>query len=349
MSCSLSRDQAGDGQETTRDGVQRHLYLMLEDWHSGYSIRKVSLPSSSGEDALSLPRPIMHVTVPREPQLKYISHAFGTKIVVVPVDLYERAPVVDVLEPSVMLSPGPGTRVCPILIPVGDDKLFYIDIDSFEVFCWPTKLPSDLLWKQLPLYPFDRVYVSSYAVQPDEAILVSTKEGATEETFIFNPKDGVWKSYGNWALPFTDCGHYDPSLDAFVGLSTDDPETRGYLYSCSVVSSDTGSNVPIIKRSKEKVYSKNPDENHDSATLIYMRRGRYCLAECVSVCVNDSSRQGLLYKYRLMTFYLMYGMDGDLEIIDSRVSYYNLPPEATSGRFRQEPLAFWLGNAEIMS
>ena len=75
--------------------------------------------------------------------------------------------------------------------------------------------------KDLPLPPFDSMDVSSYAVQPDGCILVSTKRGTT---FILDTEEYVWKLYSNFVFPFTGRGHYDTSLEGFVGLSKD-PET----------------------------------------------------------------------------------------------------------------------------
>ncbi|CAL4929814.1 unnamed protein product [Urochloa decumbens] len=301
-----------------RDDVRRqqHLYLLLDDWHSGYSVRKVRLPSSrSGEGAeQSLPRPFMHFVVPRG-TLTYTTSAFGTKIMVVNLGM-DQAPVVDVLECSVLFSPGPNQRCCPIFFPVSDDKLFFMDVDSFEICRWSMKHPTDLPWNVLSPVPFDRLYVSSYAVQPDVAIIVSTKQGATAETYVF------------------DVNEY--------------PETLGYLYSCSVTSTDIGNGCssPTMKRSREKVYSMNPAEKHVKATLVYMMgRGKFCLVECIFI--DDASagqelRRGR-YMYRLMTFSLGYDMEGELKLEHCRVCYYNLPREATTDHIlRHDPMVFWL-------
>ncbi|CAL4939131.1 unnamed protein product [Urochloa decumbens] len=303
-----------------RDGFRRrHLYVVLEDWHSGYSIRKVNLPSRSSESTARLPQALLHVAVPTLGSLKYMTPAFGTKIVVLQLGLDVNTPLVDVLERSVTYASGPCTRTCcPIFIPVSDNKLFVMDVHSFESCCWSRTHPSDLSWNLLPDVPFSRRHVSSYAVQPDEAILVSTK-------------DNAWKLHGNWTLPFNGLGHYDPSLEAFVGLSKHD----GYIYICSITSS------PRIKCCNEQVYTKNLAEKHESATLVYMRRDKFCLVECVSIDAGAGEGQRH-YKYRLMTFYLRYDIDGDLKLKHGRVCYYNLPHESTVAHIRQAPQAFWL-------
>jgi len=139
--------------------------------------------------------------------------------------------------------------------------------------------------KDLPLPPFDSMDVSSYAVQPDGCILVSTKRGTT---FILDTEEYVWKLYSNFVFPFTGRGHYDTSLEGFVGLSKD-PETFGYLYCSTMASIRTGDTLypfPDFKCSKVKLFNKDPDKNaekHVSATLLHMRPGKFCLVECVSI------------------------------------------------------------------
>ncbi|CAN6313641.1 unnamed protein product [Urochloa humidicola] len=173
-------------------------------------------------------------------------------------------------------------------------------------------------------------------------------------TFIFDTKAYSWKRYGDWTLPFTGGGHYDLSLEAFVGLSKDPPETVGYLYSCTLDSTGTGNPSPECKRSKEKVYNENPAERHVSATLVHMRRGKFCLVECVSIdnvrsdqeLMEPGAAGGLLqsscFMYRLKIFSLRYDKNGDLKLKHCRVRCYSLPHETTTQFILQDPVAFWL-------
>ncbi|CAO2186080.1 unnamed protein product [Urochloa humidicola] len=144
-------------------------------------------------------------------------------------------------------------------------------------------------------------------------------------------------------------GHYDPSLEAFVGLSKDPPETLGYLYSCTLDSTGTGNPSLECKRSKEKVYNDNPTERHVSATLVHMRRGKFCLVECVTIDNVRSDQefmelelQSCCFMYRLKTFSLRYDNNGDLKLKHCRVHCYSLPHETTTQFIRQDPVAFWL-------
>ncbi|RLM79908.1 uncharacterized protein C2845_PM12G21620 [Panicum miliaceum] len=343
---------------TIFDLYRRHLYLVFDDWEYGYSIRKVSLSRRAGkraEQPLSSdsegadqgsgkgaePLPVfMRISAPRGfPD--FFTSAFGTKIMGMLPGASDDGgimgvPTIDVQDQTFIFGPGPNYPVFPIYLPVGDDRLFTLDVGIFEVL---RKLGHNgpWVWQELTYPPFFRLDAYSYGVQPDGSILVSTRSGAT---FIFDTKEYVWKRYGDWAFPFTGHGHYDPSLEGFVGLSKD-PETLGYLYCCTMASTgtgDTGTRLhpsPGFKRSKEKVYSKNPAERHASATLLHMRRGKFCLVECV--CIDNSMTDQELrepwvdpelmepgdegggpqcdrFMYRSKTFSLSYDTEGDLTL-----------------------------------
>ncbi|CAO2193862.1 unnamed protein product [Urochloa humidicola] len=344
MSLSWTAGQVGEWRSMrmpSRVQPELYLYLVLDDLHNGYSIRQLSLPSSGESAEQSLPPPFMRIAM-QDGLPKYITSAFGSKIMMIPLNRRQPIAVADILDYYITSSTGLQSRVCPIFIPVRNNILFVLDCYSFEI-CPLLSFPSPLIFEAMSPPPFNRRHVSSYAVQPDEAaILVSTKTYDSAETFIFDLKQCVWKSHGNWVLPFTDFGHYDPSLKAFVGLSKD-PETLGYLYSCSVTRTDDNNELgssPTIKRSKETVYSKNPAEHHENATLC-MCRGKFCLVECVSIDSMDGQGPGR-YTHRLMTFSLRYDMEGDLELEHCQFSHYILPKEATVPHIRGGPHVFWI-------
>jgi len=373
-------------QRTAKDRKQ-HLYLVFDDWEYGYSIRKVSLSRRSGkraEQPLSSdssegsdqgsgkgaePLPVfMRISAPRGfPQ--FFTSAFGTKIMGMLPGASDDGgimgvPTVDVQDRTFIFGPGPNYPACPIYLPVGDDRLFALDIGTFEVLRKPEH-NGQWVWQELTYPPFWSSDAYSYGVRPDGSVLVSTKSCAT---FIFDTKEYVWKVYGNWAFPFTGHGHYDPSLEGFVGLSRE-PGTLGYLCCCTMASTetrDTGEGLgphPYLKWSKEKVYNKNPAERHVSATLLHMRPGKFCLVECV--CIDNSiTDQELMepwadtdliepgdeggrpqcgrFMYRSKTFSLSYDMKGYLKFRHCRVRCYRLPHEARVGSIRLDPAAFWL-------
>ena len=75
-------------------------------------------------------------------------------------------------------------------------------------------------------------------------------------TFAFDTEKLSWKPLGGWALPFAGRCHFDPQLDAFVGLSKD-PDTLGRLCSCYALGSTTGP-APAWKLGKENLFSEDP-------------------------------------------------------------------------------------------
>ncbi|CAL4885889.1 unnamed protein product [Urochloa decumbens] len=330
------RGECDGGRAAKRRRRQRQLYLVFDDWSRGYSIRKVTLPpsgSGSGDEQL-LPRALLRFAAERGcPQ--FLTSAFGGRIVVAHPDASSTTvPVIDVRARAFM--PGPRTNhpAHPIYIPVGADKLFAIDIGTFELCCSPAPPEPDngeWPWREVQKQPFNIADVSSYAVGYEErAILVSTKS-----------------SRG-------DCAAATFTFD--IGEST--RRTFGYLYSCHVDAggTSTGNNSPSPadwRRSKEKVYNNNnnPDERHVGATLVYGRRSKFCLVECVSIDedVARADRQvpaastGSRYMYRLITFTLRYDRMGDVRVKHYRVRCcYKVPRGTTTEFVIQDPVVFWL-------
>jgi hypothetical protein len=347
---------------------------VFDDWNSGYSIRKVSLSrrsgkrseqsSDSGEDSEQSsglkPLPVfMRIRASRGLPNMFTS-AFGTKIMAMQTsrDMMAGIPTIDVQDLTISSEPPPNFPYYPVYIPVSDDRLYALDIGSFELLQKPE--PSGLwMWKILSCPPFSLSAVSSYAVRPDGCILVSID---TVGTFILDTKEHVWKLCGRWVFPFTGHGHYDTSLDGFVGLPKD-PEKLGYLCCCTMASTTTSQGLQY-SYTKTKVYNRDLAEGqqHVSATLVHMRQGKFCLVECV--CTDDTQTdqddvpvvllgpdsddfigggpQGGRFMYRLKTFSLSYDTNRDLKLRHCKVRCYSLPHEARIGSIRQDPVAFWL-------
>ncbi|CAN6303564.1 unnamed protein product [Urochloa humidicola] len=314
---ALERGGGGGGRV-----VKRHLYLVLDDWPSGYSIRKLDLPSDDfapdpddpeeGDIVCTgdhhLPPAIFRVEAQRGLPT-YFAAAFDSKILAVhpispatalPSVLEHHFPVFDVRTRSCLFGPRMETTgPDPIYFPAGG-RLFALATGTFD---WldPPPPPLDTLacdkaakarewdWLEIADPPFKRKHVTSYAVHPDgETIFVSTKNGASAATFAFETVEhgGIWHRYGKWALPFDGRAHYDAELDAWVGLSGD-PDSIGHLCSCDMVpanpDSSSGSQCPARKFSKDKLFSEDPTERHIGATLVYMGgRSEFCLVQCVS-------------------------------------------------------------------
>ncbi|CAN6232985.1 unnamed protein product [Urochloa humidicola] len=334
-----------------------HLYLVVDDWSSGCNIRKINLPSGSGEGAAQrLPPAFMNLEAERG-EGQYFTSAFGTKIMAMHPNTSEiPVPIIDLNKKTVM--PGPWTNypAHPIYFPVGSDKLFTLDIGTFEICrsqlkpdgMFPPLAESDWGWCQLQKPPFDYLHACSYAVnEQKQAIFVSIK-GDTVATFCFDIRESIWTLYGQWALPFNGRGYYDRDLDGYVGLSL------GYLYFCDMTRTDTDSGqspCPDVKCSKVKVFNTNPAERHLGATLMYMHHSRFCIVECVSIDDEaDQALQGLsgaeassgsIYMYRVITFTIR-NRRSDLKVKNYRVQCYKVPREATSEFIHNDPVAFWL-------
>ncbi|KAF8775677.1 hypothetical protein HU200_004459 [Digitaria exilis] len=299
---------------------RRHLYLVLDDWSWGYSIRKVDLSSDcySGEPwqqhtAISwkgaeqrLPQAVFRIEG-RPGYPNCFAAAFGTKIIAMTPNGDERdathplspscvAPVFDVRKRLFAFAPRPRMDVVDPIYFYVDARLFALCYGSFKLLhpppleeqgdCWEPQS-----WCELPKHPFKRRNVTSYAVHPDgRTIFVSTKRRTSAATFTFDTAEPhlKWKQHGKWTLPFTGRSYFDSELDAWVGLNSD-PGASGHICASDVVSTDSGSidgQCLALKLSKEKVLSEDPVEDHVGATLVYMGGGsKYCLVQSVSI--ND--------------------------------------------------------------
>ncbi|KAK3149379.1 hypothetical protein QOZ80_3AG0216620 [Eleusine coracana subsp. coracana] len=344
------RSDERDGGSTAKRRRQ-HLYLVFDDWSSGYSIRKVdpcdaNPPSDSdSDDDSSEPRlPPAVLRVPEARGLpQYFAAAFGSRIMALqprekrgadgerhlaPKDL---VPVFDVVTRGPRPDRDPAD---PIYFPVGD-RLFALGAKSFDQL-WPPPLEHPggehhvWSWYQLPSPPFKRRHVTSYALHPDgQTVLVSTERQGGAATFAF-----------------------DTEADAWSG----DPDTPGHLCSCDAAppGNDDGQRaVQARKLSKENLFSEGPAETHVGAKLVYMgRRSKFCLVQCVSMedgCIDEElaeEEEGVprprRHMLRLTTFSLGYDKNGDLTTGKScRVRYCKVPKSSTETLLKN-PVAFWL-------
>lgn len=55
-------------------------------------------------------------------------------------------------------------------------------------------------------------------MHPDGYTFVSVVDGKSDCTFTFSTMFG-WERHGDWILPFFGRGHFDPELNACVGIS----------------------------------------------------------------------------------------------------------------------------------
>lgn len=321
-----------------------HLYLVIHDEDDRYAIRKfdLSLHSSSDHTALQrLPPPLISLESP----MSGLFASIGSNIMVMDTDRPERiVPVFDVCTKYLTLGPRNGSRPFrPIYLPVGD-RLAALDEDSSELlrqqeWGWSS-------WRSLPNPPFNLEDITSHAVHPDSrTIFVSTKT----TTFSLDTRlnDTKWMCHGQWKLPFVGRAHFDPRLDAWVGLSGGQ-DTLGYLCSSDVVSTDPddpsgNTQSPSWKVSKKRLFGDNQAEKHIGTNLVYLGVRLFCLVHYFSV-KDDASGSNCKTRYMLRptTFSLEYDKNGDLRTgKPSRVQCYSLPTPSNILAFR-DPVAFWL-------
>nr|CAB3448654.1 unnamed protein product [Digitaria exilis] len=231
---------------------------------------------------------------------------------------------------------GPGLMwpVCPILITVDNEKIFALDKENFSMVSMKPVYPlQEWLWCDLPLPPFKRNDVTSFAVDCDGCIIFVSTNCAT---FAFNIINSEWRQSSNCSLPFTGPANYVHALDIFVGLSKA-PDTYGHLCFCKKLGGDENG-----RPSKENLLSKDPAESH-----CLNEGGGNCgeldqLKKHVDEGDGSSGIMHRKYLYRLTTFCLSFDNNGDLTTGETCVvQCYNVPEEVSEETLAN-PVAFWL-------
>ncbi|CAL4952498.1 unnamed protein product [Urochloa decumbens] len=371
----LSKPSRGehDAPRTSKPTGQQHLYLIFDDWEFGYSIRKLNL-SNAGAEQRRLPPPFIRLEATRG--CPEFFAAVGTKILAThPRCDFSNAlapggilPIIDVRSQGVNFAPGELYPQHPIYIPVGDEELFALDMDTFKMLSmkplWPPRLEfeyrkqiSEWSWRNLPMPTFNRMDVTSYAVDSDGRTIVASTADAT---FAFDTMHDKWEKRVEWSLPFSGRANFVHGLDVFVGLPKD-VDAFGHLCFCRWLGDDKHD----VWFSKENLSSKDPAENHVGTTLVYLGESRFCLVECVSNGdakavekwleereeLNQTEECEELHeteewegcplssRCRLTTFSLSSDMNGDLTAAEIVVQCYDVPMDAF---YNVNPVAFWL-------
>ncbi|CAL4918992.1 unnamed protein product [Urochloa decumbens] len=309
---------------------QHHLYLILDDWALGYSIRKIDVSSGALDPLLQLPNgvareaaairlppPIFRLNARRGLPM-FFAAALGSSIVALhPKEEDDRlllgrgrgipncgGAVFDVHKSYLEFIPRPtGSQLMPVYFSIGN-KLLALAPHSLQLL---DLSPMDedpglecelgsLSWRELPDAPFHSAEVVSYAVLPGEratTIFASVGLFTDDATYSFQ----VMADDGStcWKL----VGEW---VLPFHGRGYFDPALNawvglskycletGHVCACQLVS-PTSSDCPGWKFSKEKLFSDDPAETHVGATLVYMGgRSRFCLLECVVVYYKQYRR-----------------------------------------------------------
>ncbi|CAN6214451.1 unnamed protein product [Urochloa humidicola] len=222
--------------------AKQHLYLLVDDWERGYSVRKLDVDAFE-PDADLPPEPFTEPLVARIEALNEISCDFishGTKIFAMqPGEAKPAIPAFDTHTLGLTICPWPsckGEYVNPLVASVAGKLFLFIDVLA-EALGDPPPYNSKAAWswntiKARP--PFYTGRVLCYALHPDgRTLFVSagsrqqrrrrSREHSPEQeqgqgTFSFDAERLKWTRHGEWVLPFTGQAHFDAELEAWVGL-----------------------------------------------------------------------------------------------------------------------------------
>jgi hypothetical protein len=257
------------GREAKRRGQKKQLYLPLDDWDKGYIIHMVDVDAgatAAAEPEPLQPPPLLRLEASRGCH-DVLFGATCSKILALwqPRHRTTRASVYDTatgsvladgpahpagLQPMLLVAAGSGGR----LHALHAGGVHCLDLDESppeDPFSYAAKFEADARrWRwtraccplRLPFLtndgtptpaPSAPIAIASYAVHPDGRVFVSAF-GTYHRCFgTFSLDTGAarpeWARHSEWLLPFRGQGHYDPTLDAWVGL-----HSRGHVCACDV-------------------------------------------------------------------------------------------------------------------
>uniref|UniRef100_A0ACD5UGA7 Uncharacterized protein n=1 Tax=Avena sativa TaxID=4498 RepID=A0ACD5UGA7_AVESA len=352
---SKRRRQGEEGQQANcRDCIinkHKSLYLVLDDWDTGFTIRKLDAdsPDLSAPPVLRLQSPMRHHSMDFA--------ALGSKIIAMS-NQFAATLVFDTETASLAIgNPLPESlhNALNFFVTASDDVLiafayyFMLRPVSFEVMTttkddFRSLCPStDWSWKSMPTPPFTkRETIKSYALHPDgHTLFVSASSSSkVSGTFSLDTNTHEWSHLGEWMLPFQLQGYFDAELDAWVGLHAD-----GFICSCQVPSlSSSNIQQPNWKMAKEhKMWSpQHQVAKAQGATLTYMGNSRFFLVDCeiadgleLRDAFGGDSDGCVLH---MTMFRLKYNHEGNLRIIDRNTS--SSPASRQLPSF--SPVAFWM-------
>ncbi|CAM0907147.1 unnamed protein product [Alopecurus aequalis] len=321
----LREEEEGQANCHDRSGNKhKSLYLVLDDWRGGYTIRKLDADSPD----LLTPPVVRLVSPVRKRSMDFA--ALGSNIIATS-NQYAATMVFDTETAALAMGiPLPDSLHNAINYFTVGDVLFAFAYyfmsrpHSFEVLTTTkedgnTLCPSsDWSWKSMSA-PFTKdERIESYALHPDgHTIFMSA--------YISDLR-----------------GYFDAELDAWVGLHPD-----GYICSCQVpsLSSSSSSTLqqPSWKMAKEHKMWSPPHQlaKGRGPTLTYMGNSRFFLVDCVAadgVEFRDAFGDSRGCVLNMTTFRLRYDREGNLQIEDRNTTSCPVSKQLSSF----SPVAFWM-------
>ncbi|KAJ1283278.1 hypothetical protein BS78_03G116200, partial [Paspalum vaginatum] len=314
---------------------KQHLYLVVDDWERGYSIRKLDvdafLAESPDSDTDLLPPeqltepPVARMEALHETSCEFISH--GTKIFAMqPGEAKPAIPAFDTATLGLAICPWPSCRgdySDPLFASVGG-KLFLFTNALAEYLGDQPSYDSTAPWSWTPIGkarpPFYTSQVLCHALHPDGRTLfvsAGSRFRRQQGTFSFDAERLRWTRHGDWVLPFTGQAYFDAELEAWVGLCGDERRNGvGYLCCSDVAPVAAEFTTPPrwkLGRRQDKVCRKGTELSL-GARLLYCllhKDDQHLGQDHVHDAQHPRPRRRVL---RMMTFGLKYNSKGELQM-----------------------------------
>ncbi|XP_044952384.1 uncharacterized protein LOC123402527 [Hordeum vulgare subsp. vulgare] len=330
----------------------KSIYLVLDDWHRGFTIRKLDADSPD----LSAP-PVFRLASPLNNHAMDFA-ALGSNIIGTSNQCAATLVFDTEAEALAIGNPLPDALLSSLnFFVTADDMLFAFAYyftsrpPSFEVMTTAKEdevrslCPStDWSWKSIPA-PFTKHQrIVSYALHRDRRTIfvsVHDRNGSGTGTFSFDSENREWRRHGKWMLPFHRQGYFDADLDAWVGLHPD-----GYICSCQLPplsTSTTTMQQPSWKISNEQnLWSPiHQASKSEEATLTYLGNSKFFLVDCDVADgfeFQDAFNHPHGFVLNMTTFRVKYNHEGKLRIIDRNTT--SCPVSRQLSSF--SPVAFWM-------